>query len=168
MLEMLAKVGAVGAGAVADEGGEGFGVEDGVVFGEEAEEEADEEALELVAAARVLRATAKAAGFQLIVELAHAGVGFFVGLVLGFVADAGLPEHEGEVPDVLGELGESEVVLFDLPPGEKREVELVLGFEVVEDEAGEVGDEDLTRDLIPAVFAGEVFDVGEGLGLSEG
>lgn len=53
---------------------------------------------------------------------------------------------------------------LDLAALEKGEVELVLGFEVVEGEAAEIGDEDEPRNLVPAILAGEVFNVGEGLG----
>ena len=55
-------------------------------------------------------------------------------------------------------------MLLDLASGKKREVELIFRLQIVEDEVGKVGDEDKTRNIQPAIFAGEVFDVGKGLG----
>jgi hypothetical protein len=101
------------------------------------------------------------------VQLAHALAGFLVRRILGIETHARLPEHERERADVARELGEREMVRLDLSALEKREVALIFGFEVVKNKAGEVGDEDKARDFLPSVFAGEVFDVGEGLRLRE-
>ncbi len=159
VVELLAEVGAIGTGAVANERGEGFGPEDAVVFGEEAEEETDEKALEFV--------PGEAASFERVVQLAHAGIGFFVCFILRLIAHPRLPEHEGEMPDVFWEIGENEMMFLDLAAVEKRKVELVLRFEIVEDEVGEIGNEHIARDFLPTIFPGEVFDVGKGLGLRE-
>ena len=155
MLELLTEIGAIGPGLGADEAGESFRAKDAVILGKESEEDANEEALQLVAG--------EAAALQLVVELAHAVVGFFVRRVFGFIANAGLPEHEGEVPDVLRKVLKGKVVLLDLATGKEREIGLILGFQIVKDELPEVRDENVTRNLVPTIFAGEVFDVGEGL-----
>jgi len=48
---------------------------------------------------------------------------------------------------------------------EEREVELVFRFEVVEDEAAEVGEEDVAGRVVSTAAVVEVADVGEGLAL---
>ena len=55
----------------------------------------------------------EAALFQRVVQLAHAQVGFLVRGILGIEPHARLPEHEGEMPDVLREIGEGEMVRGD-------------------------------------------------------
>lgn len=127
-----------------------------LVLGEETEEHAAEEPLEVVAC--------KAALLERVVQLTHAGVGFFVRGILGVEPHAGLPEHEGKGPNVAREVGEREAVGLDGPSGEDREILLLLGFEVVENEVREIRDEDEARDFIPPIFTREIFDVGEGLG----
>ena len=160
ILKLRAKVGAIGAGLAADKGGEGFRLEDAVILGKKAEQEANEEAFEFV--------TREAARFELVVELAHAGVGFFVGLVLRLVTHPRLSEHEGEMADVFRKIGQHEMVTLHFPACEEGQVGLVVGLQIVEDEGAEIGDEDVTGNLVPPIFAGEVFDVGEGLGGSGG
>lgn len=89
------------------------------------------------------------------------GTSVLVGGVFRVEADAGLAEDEGEVPDVALEVGEGEAVALDLAPREEREIELILGLEIVEDEVGEVGDEEFAfpEEVDGAGVALEVADI---------
>ena len=52
---------------------------------------------------------------------------------------------------------------------EKGEIALVVWFQIVERDAGKIGDDDVARDFVAAAFAREVLNVAEGLrfGLAE-
>ena len=132
-VQARAKVGAVLAGLRADEAGEDFRLgEDEGVFREEAEEDAHEQAFEVM--------RGEAAGLERVVQLAHAGVRFLVGRVLGVQPYPRLPEHESKLPDVLRKLGKREVMRLVSLPGEERETAQLVRLQIVQDEAGEVRD----------------------------
>ena len=94
----MAEVGAVFGGAVFEVEAEGFALEDAGVLGEEAEEDADEEAFEVVAGV--------AAGFEGVVEVAHDFDGFEVDGVLFLELVLLVAGDEGEGVDVLVEVGQ--------------------------------------------------------------
>lgn len=153
---MHAEVGAVRSGAINEIEAEGFAFEDAGVFGEKAEEDADKEAFELMAGV--------AADLEGVVEAAHVFDRFdvdgtlldeFVLLVAG---------EEGELVDVVAKIGEGKFDGADAAVVEKGKIELVLGFKVVQGDAGEVRNDDVARNLFVAAFAGEVLNVAEGLG----
>jgi hypothetical protein len=154
--EASAEVTAVGVGAVFDVEAEGFGLEDAGVFGEEAEEDADEEAFEVVAGV--------ATGFEGVVDSGHDVYGFEVEGVLGFIGGDLVAGDEVELTDVVGEFGEREFEALKAPGAEERKVELVVGLEIVEGEALEVGEEDVAGDLVASSDGLEVLDVVECLG----
>lgn len=143
--ELWAEVGAVEFGVVLEEEFEGVGLEEFGVFGEEAEEDADEEAFEGVAG--------EACGFELVVEVGEFFDGLEVGGVFGVELAGLVAGDEGEVADVFVEVGE----------GELEGVGVV--FEVVEGDSGEIGDDDVAGGVVGAVGVGEIVDVVEGLGV---
>jgi len=93
--------------------------------------------------------------------------GILVGEAVLFVAG-----DEGEGVDVFVELGEREFEGMDRSTsvccsgccgwGQRR---FGLGFEVVEGDAGEVGDDDIARGFLGAAFVEQILEVLEGLGL---
>ena len=137
-----AGVGAVVAGAVAEEVGEGVALEDAGVVGEEAEDDAGEEQFEI--------APGVAVGLQLVVEGGHAlggeAVDGFFFLVLARVLD-----EEGEAADVARQVFQ-------------REGDDGVRVEVAELEGGEVGDDDGLGEVVVR-HGGEVV---EGLELGGG
>jgi len=139
--ELRAEVGAVFGGAFFYPGTEGVGgLENAGVFGKEAEQEAHEQQFERVAGV---------VGFlERVVQLAHALGGFDVDGVLRGDGLRAVTGDEGEIFDVLVQVGEREFVLR-------------AGFEVVEAEAGEVGDQHESGQ-VAFLDAGEVI---EGLGV---
>lgn len=97
-------------------------------------------------------------GLQRVVQVAHEAGGFFVGGILGVELVLLVARDEEEVPDVLVEIGERK-----LEAGrkalEKRCVRVLLGFEVVNGDAFEVGDDEVTRDFLVAPAVHERADV---------
>jgi hypothetical protein len=153
--EVLAEIGAVSCGAVNEIEAESFAVENVAILSEEAEKDADEKAFEGMA--RV------AASFKRVVKIAHDFDGFDVRGVLVDESVLLVSSEEGKVIDVVMKIGEGE---FDGTEGtiiEEREAPLVVGLQIVEGDACEVRDDDVTRDFFVAVFAGEVLNVTEGL-----
>src|SRR5207249_4454767 len=98
--QVHAEVGAVGGGAVFEVEAEGLALEQGGVFGEEAEQDADEEAFELVAGI--------AAGFEGVVEEAHDLGGFEIDGLLVLESVLFVAGDEGEGVNVFVEIGERE------------------------------------------------------------
>ena len=96
--EVQAEVGAVLGGAVQQVEPERFALEDARVLGEEAEEDADQEAFELVPGV--------AAGFQRVVQVAHDLDGFEVDRVLVLELVLLVAGDEGEGVNVLVEVGQ--------------------------------------------------------------
>lgn len=150
LVEECAQAKAVGSGFV-DDGLEPVGVEDAGVVGEEHEEDADEEAFEGVAGIGV--------GFEGIVELAEDFDGLDVDGVLGVDGPRDLAGEEGEVLGVFVEFFGEEV------GGGGRGV---VAVEIEDDDAVEVGEDDVLGDFGSASVSGEVLDIGEGLGLGFG
>lgn len=66
---------------------------------------------------------------------------------------------EGEFVDMVVEIGERKFDGADAAIVEEREIELVVGFEIVEGDAGEIGDDDVARDFLVAMVAGQVLNV---------
>src|SRR5690606_32355554 len=123
---------------------------------EEAEEDADQEALQRVA--RV------AAGRQRVVKLAHDLGGLDVDRVLpGEGADL-VAGDESEELDVAVEVLDEDLDALDMLTAEERQVAHVLGFQVEQCETVEIGDDDVARDLLVAPLVGEGLQVVEGLG----
>jgi hypothetical protein len=124
-----AEIGAVFGGAVAQEQFKGFLRENAVVLGKEAEEDADEETLEFVAGV--------AARLQGVVQVAHELGSFQVRRVFGIEPVMGVAGDEGEVADVLVQIGQRE-----LDTGRKAlqqwGVGVLLRFKVVEGDAGKI------------------------------
>ena len=156
-VEVHAEVGAVGRGLVFEVKAEGVALEDAGVLGEEAEEDADEEALQIV--------TAVAAGFDGVVQVAHDGDGFEVDRVLVLELVLFVAGDERESVDVPVELSQGELDGGDAELVEEREVALVVGLQIVDGDAGEVGEDDVAGDFLLATLADEIADVAEGLGL---
>ena len=132
--QLGAHVGAVGAGVVFEEQLEGVFLEDGRVFGKQTEQDAHEQHFQLVAVV--------AAAQQGVVQLTHQLGRLNVGGVLGAVLALLVAREEREQVQVLVELLQREVVAG-------------VFVEVVEAEAGEVGDEDVLGQLV-VLEAGEV------------
>ena len=59
-----------------------------------------------------------------------------------------MSDDECEVPDMLMEVGEGNLDGCDIEP--REELALFLGFKVVEDDACEVGDNDIAGDFVLA------------------
>ena len=154
---MDAEVGTVFRRAVLDVEGKRLGLEKSGVFGKEAEKDAHEEALEVVSLI--------ASVGERVVQVAEDfncpdvdGV-FFPHAVLLVARD------ESEVVKVLVEFLERELGLAVLPGFEEGKVRLILGFEVVERDPIEVGENDIARQVVTAVISGEVLNVRERLRL---
>ena len=152
---MQAQVRAVGGGAVLDVELEAVGLEKAGVVGEEAEKDAHEEALKVMA--RV------AAGGQRVVEIAEDLNSSDVDGV--FVTQAVLPVtgDEGKVVKVLVEILEQELVLVVMAGFEKRQVELILGFEIIQRDALKIRKNDEAGKFLEALLAGKILNVAEGL-----
>ena len=154
-IELLREIRAIGARAGADELREGVGRKNPGVFREDAEENADEKAFELM--------QIEAALPECVMQFAHALVCLLIRRVFGIEPHARLPEHESEVPDVPGKFAEREVMRNNLPPLEEREVALLFRFQIIKNEPRKVRDEHEARNLVPPVLACEVLYVSEGL-----
>jgi hypothetical protein len=103
-VELGAEVAAVGGGAVLEVELEGVGREDAGVVGEEAEEDADEELAEVVAGVAAVE--------QGVVQAGHEFGGLDVGGVLGVDGALAVAGDEGEVADVLVQVGDGKGVGF--------------------------------------------------------
>src|SRR6185437_7618324 len=114
---------------------ESFALEDAGVFGEEAEEDADEEAFEGMAGV--------AAGFEGVVQMAHDFDGFEIDRLLFDEFVLLVAGDEGEFVDVIVKVSEREFDGTDAAIVKKREISLVFGLEVMQGDAGEVGDKDV-------------------------
>lgn len=157
LTELGAEVGAVGGGVVLDVELKGARREDAVVLAEEAEEEADEELFQLVPG-MAGGVGAVFAGFQRVVQVAHELGGFFVGGVFGVELVLPVARHEKEVADVLVQFGQRKL------EGGREALEqgcvgVWLGFEVVDGDALEVGDDEVAGDFFAAPAVHEAADV---------
>ena len=167
LAELGAEVGAVGGGVVLDVELKGARGEDAVVLAEEAEEEADEELFQLVPGVAG-GVGAVFAGFQRVVQIAHELGGFFVGGVFRVELVLPVARHEEEVADVFVEVGQ-----WKLEAGrealEKGRVGILLRLQVVDGDALEVGDDEVTGDFLAAPGVHEATDVFHALrvGLAE-
>jgi len=141
--EACAEVGAIAPGSL-DETREGVPLENVGIFGEEAEEHADEEAFEVMAGVADI--------LEFVVEVAEEGDGLQVDLGLGLEELLLLVADEGEVAELVWEIGEGELGgqlrLGGACVAEALEVVVDLLAEIVEDEVGEIGHEDPPRALI--------------------
>jgi len=154
LFEADTEIGAVGGRPVANEKLEGFLRKDAIVLSKEAEEDADEEAFEFVAGV--------AAGFERVVEVAHQLRGFEVGGVFGIELVLGVAGNEGEVADVLVEVGQRKLN-GRREALEQRGVGVLFRFEIVQGDAGEIGDDQPTGNLAVAAGVLEAADVGQAL-----
>lgn len=107
--------------------------------------------------------TAKAAGLEGVVQLAHAGVDFFIHGVFGVEPHAGLAEDEGKGADVARKIAQRKFQSRHQAASKERQVALFLRFKAVENEIGEIGNEDKARNFIKPPFTRQVFDVAERL-----
>ncbi|OQB90345.1 MAG: hypothetical protein BWX86_02257 [Verrucomicrobia bacterium ADurb.Bin122] len=141
--EAGAEVGAIAPGSL-DETREGVPLEDVGIFGEEAEEHADKKTFEVVAGVADL--------FEFVVKIAEEGDGLQVDLGLSLEELLLLVADEGEVAELVGKVGESELGgqlrLGGACRAEALEVVVDLLAEIVEDEVGEIGNEDPPRALV--------------------
>lgn len=156
IIELLAKVAAIFARVHTDVLREGVGLEYAGILGKEAEQDADEQPFELFAR--------ETAGPQIVMQLAHARIGFGIGGIFRVGANMRLPEHEGEIADMPREIGQRKAVGCDGPPFEKWQV-LFRRLGIVEHKPREVRNEDEARDGVKFAFAGQVLNIGEGLNL---
>src|SRR6185437_8538661 len=68
--------------------------------------------------------------------------------------------------DVLVEIGQRKFERGDATARNTREAFLLFRFEIIEGDAGEVGNDDVARSIVHAPVSGEVLDIFEGLRLS--
>jgi hypothetical protein len=155
--EGTSQVVAIGMGAVFNVELEGLRLKDVGVLGEHAEEDAHEKAFEVVPGVAAL--------FEGVMEGGHDGDGFDVELVGCFCGVDFVAGDEAEVADAVGKISERKLGPLDAPGAEEREVKLLVRFKVVEGEALEIGEQDVTRDLIAATDGLEVLDIVESLRL---
>ena len=105
------------------------------------------------------------APFQGVVEIAEYLSGLDINGVLLLKFVLLVAGDEGEGVDVAMEIGERKFGGGDAGLVEQRQVTRVFGFQIVQGDAGKVGDDDVAGDVASAfVIAGEVLDVAEGLG----
>jgi len=154
---MKSEVRTVHAGTVEKVKRERFAVEDAGVLSEKAEEDANEEAFQLV--------TGVAAGFKGIVEAAHDLHSLDVDGVLLLESMLLVAGDEGEVVNVFVQLAKWEFNGVDATIVEEREFALVFGLQIMESDAGEVGNDDVTWYFVHPPLADEVANVPEGLRL---
>ncbi len=156
--EVQAKVGAVGGGAVQQiESLKDSALEDSRVLGEEAKENANEKAFELMPGV--------AASLQRVVEVAHDVDGLNVDRVLVLELVLFVAGDEGKEMNVFVQFGERKFDADDAAGIEEREYALVFWLKIVQGDAGEVGDDDVAGNFIHAPFAREVLNVAERLRL---
>ena len=124
----------IGGGALFDQVLKLAALKDAGVFGEQAEQQADQIDFQLMAGVTD--------GLELVVQPAHAFRGLDVDRVLFFIGRGLIPGDEAEPPDVFIELFQGE---FMLP----------AFFQVIEAEAGEVGNEDIAGQ-VSVLDAGEI------------
>jgi hypothetical protein len=147
----LSQIRAIGSGAVFDEKMKGFAVENAGVFGEEAKENADEKAFEVVAGV--------AAGFEGVVKVAENLSGFDVDRVFFLERVLLVAGNEGEGVNVAMKISERKFNGRAPPFVEERQVALFLRLKVVQRDAREIGDDDVARELGGWICAGEVLDL---------
>jgi hypothetical protein len=126
-------------GAVFEKEVKGFALENAGVLGEEAKENADEKAFEVVAGV--------AAGFERVVKFAENFSGFDVDRVFFLVGMLLVAGNEGESVDVFVKIGERKFNGCAAPFVEERQVALFLRLKVVQRDAREIGDDDVARDF---------------------
>ena len=96
----------------------------------------------------------------------HDADGLKVELVLRLGRRDRIARDESQVSDVERQIGEGELdASVAEASAEEREVELGVGFKIVESEALEVGEQDVAGDLGGAAYCLEILNVVEGLDL---
>ncbi len=143
-------------GAVFEIQPESVGWEDTRIVGEEAEEDADEEPLEIMAGI--------APCAERVVDAGHDLDSFEIEIVLRLERGDLIAGDKGEQADVIFELGERELLAGKAPVAEVREYALLVGLQVVEGKSFEVGKKNVARDFITAPDRLKVVNVIESLG----
>ena len=144
VIEPYAKVGAVRARVVLDQEGEGIAVEEARILGEQAEEDAHQEAFEVV--------TRVAAVLEHVMQFAKQFDGPDVDRVFDIELMLLVAGNEGEAIDAAIEFIE-------------RELGGLILFQIVQREAREIADDHVARDFVVAAFVFQRLNVIECLGL---
>jgi len=155
--EVQAEIRAVRPRLVLDVLRESVGVEDAGVLGEEAEEDAHQEAFQRVAGV--------AAGRHGVVKPPHdLGRPDVNRIFLAERADL-VAGNEAEEPHVAVEVAHPDLDALDVQPAEQRQVARLLRLQVVKREAVEVGDDHIARDLVVATLGRQRLQIRERLRL---
>ena len=133
---------------------ESFALENAGVLRKEAKQNANQKAFQFVAGI--------AASFQGIVEVAHNFDGLNIDRVLFFEFVLLVAGDECEVVNVAVKLGERKFGGGNATHS-KRGRTLFFGLQIVQGDAGEIGNDDIARNFIHAPFPREVLDVAESL-----
>ena len=153
--QVRAKVAPIGLGLVLDVETEGLSLEDAGVLPKEAKQNAHEEPLQLVPLV--------SAGFQGVVQVAEDLNCLEVDRVLILEPVLLVAWDEGEGVGMVVEVRQRE--LDSLDGAQQGHCPLVLGFQVVQGDAGEVRDDHIAGHLVPSPVTDEVLNVTERLGL---
>ena len=108
--------------------------------GEEAEQDPHQESFQIVA--RV------AAGLQGVVQVVHDGDRSEIDRVVVLEAVLLVAGNEGELVDIAVQVGKRKFGRLDPVSGKQRQRPLVFRLQIVQGEAGEVGDDDVARHLV--------------------